>query len=83
MSWIVELEPKCWLAEWSGDPGRTLVEKSAKRFASLKGARSAITRARKYRPFKKATTRRIRVNGHECKIIYIEEAKPYDGIRTR
>ncbi len=50
-SYIVELEPGVWCAPWPGDPGRTLAKKNAKRFRSLKGARGAVTRARKYRTF--------------------------------
>ena len=38
MSYIVELEPGCWLAPWKGDPGRTLVIHSAKVFATERAA---------------------------------------------
>ena len=24
--WIAELSPGCWLASWTGDPGRTVIE---------------------------------------------------------
>jgi hypothetical protein len=43
---IVEIQPGCWLAPWTGDPGRTLVRKSAKVFPSEWAARCAIARHR-------------------------------------
>jgi len=52
--WIVRLEDGVWLAPWTGDPGRTLVEDSAKTYATKRGAQIALGLARKYRPFKKA-----------------------------
>ena len=51
---IVELEPGVWTAEWSGDPGRTLVRNNAKRFKSKRSARTAINSARRYRVFENA-----------------------------
>jgi hypothetical protein len=51
MNWVVELEPGVWLAPWEGDPGRTLVESSAKRFETMAAAALALTRARNSRPF--------------------------------
>lgn len=50
MSWIVELQPGCWLATWSGDPGRTLIKTSARRYATERGARIALGIARRIRP---------------------------------
>lgn len=54
--WIVELQPwdMMWIAEWPGDPGRTYSLEWAKRFRSLASAKAALTRARRYRPFKGA-----------------------------
>lgn len=46
---IVRISERCWLAEWTGDPGRTLVRESAKRFNSVAAARKALAMARKYR----------------------------------
>ena len=40
--YIVEIQPGCWLAPWKGDPGRTLVESSARRFGSRHGAAVAL-----------------------------------------
>lgn len=52
--YIVKLNPKCWLAPWSGDPGRTCVKKNARRYKTLRGARIALGLARQYRPFEGA-----------------------------
>jgi hypothetical protein len=45
------LEPGVWLAPWDGDPGRTLVFKTAKIFATKNLAKKALKAARKFRPF--------------------------------
>jgi hypothetical protein len=47
----VQLEADVWLAPWTGDPGRTLVRQTAKRFASITGAKQALVKARHFRPF--------------------------------
>ncbi len=52
--YIVELECGCWIAEWNGDPGRTLLLENAKRFTCEGHAKTALCDARKYRPFKNA-----------------------------
>ena len=49
--YIVELSPGCWLGPWPGDPGRTLVERTANRYATKRGASIALGMARKFRPF--------------------------------
>ena len=49
--YIVCLEPGVWVAPWSGDPGRTLVQQNAQRFKRRSTAQQALNRARKYRPF--------------------------------
>jgi len=56
MNWVVELQPaiQMWVAPWKGDPGRTCVEASAKRFKTEAAAKAALTRARRYSPFQKA-----------------------------
>jgi len=56
---VVELEPGCWIAPWSGDPGRTTVKRKARVYKSWRGARIALGLARKYRPFKNAAIRPI------------------------
>lgn len=48
-SWIVELEPGVWLAEWSGDPGRTTQREYAKEYSSEAAAINARARARRLR----------------------------------
>lgn len=52
--YIVQLEEGVWLAPWSGDPGRTLVQESAKRYGTKRGASLALREARKCRPFANA-----------------------------
>lgn len=49
MRWVVELCPGCWLAPWSGDPGRTLVVENAKQYKSERGAKIALGHARRFR----------------------------------
>ena len=53
-SFIVEIEDNCWLAPWSGDPGRTVVEQHAQRFATEHAALMAMVAARTFRPFPSA-----------------------------
>lgn len=55
MKFVVKLQRGCWLADWPGDPGRTLVIDNAKRFDSFEKAARALMRARKYRDFTDAT----------------------------
>ena len=47
----VKLEENCWLADWEGDPGRTIVEENAKEYFNMKSALMALKKAREYRPF--------------------------------
>ncbi len=54
MYYIIELDEKCWIAPWDGDPGRTVVENSAKKYLFKEPAERALGKARKYRPFKNA-----------------------------
>lgn len=61
--WIIELEEGVWIAPWSGDPGRTLLQSIAQRFPTKRGARQALTYARQYRPFVNAVV----VFGEELK----------------
>jgi len=59
MEYIVELQKGCWLADWSGDPGRTHVKESARRYKTFSGATIALGMARRYRDFKKAKITKI------------------------
>jgi len=45
--YIVEITPDCWLATWQGDPGRTLLRESAKRYKSENAAYRALMRAKR------------------------------------
>lgn len=55
MPFIVEIEAGCWLADWSGDPGRTINRDHAKVYLTARSAKSALTAARRNRklPFAK------------------------------
>jgi hypothetical protein len=55
MDYIVELEPgTLWLAPWVGDPGRTCVRESAKRYKTKRGAQIAMGMAQMFRTFPEA-----------------------------
>lgn len=49
--WVVELQPGCWKATWSGDPGRTLCPESARRYTTQHGAKIGLGIARTFRLF--------------------------------
>lgn len=66
--YIVELEPGCWRAPWSGDPGRTMQIESAAVYPSRDSARIALVAARKYRRLRLA-----RVVPVEIKITEVSE----------
>ena len=66
MKYIVAIEVEeptgtalCFLANWKGDPGRTCVERSAKRYPSVSSATFGLAHARKYRDFPKAEIREV------------------------
>jgi len=54
IGWVVQLESGCWLAPWSGDPGRTCDIKNAQRFDTKVLAEEALIQARMYREFSEA-----------------------------
>lgn len=58
--YVVELNQGCWLAPWTGDPGRTLVIEHATIYETRRGARVALGMARRYRPFINAAVRTLR-----------------------
>lgn len=43
-----------WVADWGGDPGRTCIEASARRYPSIVSATFGLAHARKYRDFESA-----------------------------
>lgn len=51
MPYVVQLEHGCWIADWDGDPGRTLRIENASRFDTISDATKALMEARKFRPF--------------------------------
>ena len=52
MKYIVELEENVWIADWDGDPGRTIVKNNAKVFDNKKEAEESIKMARYFGEFK-------------------------------
>lgn len=52
--WVVELERGVWIAEWSGDPGRTTNKTWAKRYATAPAAKRGLWWARRHRLFQEA-----------------------------
>ena len=44
--YVVEIQPDCWVAPWSGDPGRTCVIDNARTFDTYIGAHNAMCRMR-------------------------------------
>ena len=53
-NWIVEIQKGCWLSDVEGDPGRTLIIGSARRYESKQEAIDALFEAESYRPFPNA-----------------------------
>lgn len=57
MEWIVGLDKitpsiyTTYIAPWTGDPGRTCIKESAKRYKSAASATFALAHARKYRNY--------------------------------
>ena len=49
--YIVELQPKTWLAPWTGDPGRTLDINSARKFKKKSSAYRSLANALDKRDF--------------------------------
>lgn len=58
--YIVELEKGVWLADWEGDPGRTLNKENAKQYKRKNWAKHGLKMARNYRSFEKAKIKRLR-----------------------
>lgn len=62
--YIVEFEnggKPCWLAGWSGDPGRTVVRENAYRFNSHKKANTALSKAIKENPHRNLEGKIIKI----------------------
>jgi hypothetical protein len=55
----VELEKGVWLADWEGDPGRTVVEANAQEFENMKEAIEAWLKLGHIDPSKMLLYRRI------------------------
>jgi hypothetical protein len=62
VKYIIELEPGVWAAKWPGDPGRTLVPESAKRFNSESAAKKHLANIRrKFTPFLYAEIKQVTI----------------------
>jgi hypothetical protein len=57
--WVVELEQNWWLAQWSGDPGRTRELVHAQVYRSERMAKRALDLARRFSPFPAAVVRKL------------------------
>ena len=58
---VVAISDDCWLAPWSGDPGRTCLIENAKRYKTEPAARRALSIAAKKYKFRRLTGRIYRV----------------------
>lgn len=58
-TYIVQLEQGVWLADWEGDPGRTLDIRTAKPFKTERAANRALKKAQEYRPFANAAVQKL------------------------
>ena len=56
---IVRLEPGVWIAAQEGDPGRTTVKASARRFDTERSARRALSKARRSGQYPRAVVERV------------------------
>ena len=57
--YVVELQENCWLADVTGDPGRTVVLENAQKFKSKNLAMLALVKAKVDNPFRKFTNARV------------------------
>jgi len=64
MKYIIELSKTSWVADWKGDPGRTLKLQNAKLFSTYDSAKRALTKIRKEcwnRDFSKSSIRDVEI----------------------
>lgn len=57
--YVVELQENCWLADVTGDPGRTVLIENAQRFKHKSKAEKALQKAKIDNPFRKFTTAEV------------------------
>lgn len=57
--YVVEIQPDCWLAPWSGDPGRTCVIDNARTFDTIGKATNALKRMRAQNPERRLVSARV------------------------
>ena len=70
--WLAEISPGCWLAPWTGDPGRTAVGANAKRYKTEGAAKAALTRARKAFRWRRIKGRVVYVETDRSETLVIE-----------
>ena len=70
--WLAEISPGCWLAPWTGDPGRTVVEANATRYKTQGAANRALARARRKYAFRRIKGRAVRVETDRSETLVIE-----------
>jgi len=51
--YLIELEESVWVADWDGDPPRTILKYNAKPYKTKKGAKIALMRILKRFPYRK------------------------------
>jgi hypothetical protein len=54
IEFLVQLEEGCWIAYWSGDPGRTMSLGLAKPFETPQAAAGSLRYAKRFRKFENA-----------------------------
>ena len=57
--YVVELQEGCWLADVTGDPGRTVLIENAQKFKHKSNAEKALQKAKKDNPFRQFTTAEV------------------------
>lgn len=57
--WIIEFEEGVWIAEWEGDPPRTLVKNNARNFSAFADAEEEIERLKKLYPHRRWSNAKV------------------------
>ena len=75
--YVVELQDGCWLADWPGDPGRTIVFENAKVFKTFLSAEKALNKARLCRPLKDSCILQARYSQEVARFENISDLRLY------
>jgi len=76
---VVAISEDCWLAPWTGDPGRTCLIENAKRYKSEAAAKRALSTAAKRYKFRKLTGDIYRVEADASKELTTNPPLPKKG----